>query len=161
MQKVSSISDLPNVPAVYAMYGGRGSRQYVAYVGVADLLRQRIVQHLVRRDSSVTTGTAAVGLNPNYITEVRWWAHPDFGQRAVLTAAEEVAFDVLNPALRSRGATGREAKLLYEDSAFNERMHQLFATSPSGSLTIPSLQDALARIDDLEQRLSDLEARVG
>ena len=56
MTSVSPIADLPNEPAVYAMYGGSGAGLYVAYVGVASKLKQRVTQHLVRRDSSVTTG---------------------------------------------------------------------------------------------------------
>ena len=62
---------MPNVPAVYVMYGGR-DRKYIAYVGIGDELKCRVHQHLVKRDSSVVTGTSAVGLNPDYITEVRW-----------------------------------------------------------------------------------------
>jgi hypothetical protein len=91
------------VPAVYALFGGHGKGLYVAYVGIADSLKRRIVQYLVRRDSSVATGTSAVGLNPDYVIVVDWWEHPDFAERFKLQVAELVAFDVLNPALRSRG----------------------------------------------------------
>ena len=56
-----SISRLPAVPAIYAMYGGDPSR-HVAYVGKGKSLIGRVGQHLVRRDSSVVTGTTAVGL---------------------------------------------------------------------------------------------------
>ena len=64
--------DLPaGGAAVYALYGGRHHGLYVAYAGIADAFRPRIEQHLVRRASSVTTNTAAVGLNPDYVTEVR------------------------------------------------------------------------------------------
>lgn len=118
IHRIVSISDLPTVPAVYAMYGGQNPRLYVAYVGVAGRLKSRIIQHLVRRDSSVTTGTSAVVLNPDYVTEVRWWEHPDFAERHVLEAAELVAFDVLDPALRSRGGIPARAKELYAAEAF-------------------------------------------
>ena len=57
--EVERISLLPNAPAVYAMYGGRGQGLYVAYVGVADKLRQRVEQHLERRDSLLTTRQGA------------------------------------------------------------------------------------------------------
>jgi excinuclease UvrABC nuclease subunit len=60
---LSIISELPNVPGVYAMYGGQGRGLYVAYVGVAKQLRRRMMQHLVKRDSSIATGTSAVALN--------------------------------------------------------------------------------------------------
>src|SRR6476660_7223155 len=99
----NAIAQLPNAPAVYAMYGGRGRGLHVAYVGIADDLRGRINQHLLRRDSSVTTGVSAVALNPDLVSEIRWWLDPRFAQREVLEAGEQIAFQVLNPALRSRG----------------------------------------------------------
>jgi excinuclease UvrABC nuclease subunit len=46
MNVLHVISDLPQIPAVYAMYGGKGRGRYVAYVGIAQKLRDRIVQHL-------------------------------------------------------------------------------------------------------------------
>src|SRR5690348_9265760 len=64
-------------PAVYCLYGGR-DRRHAAYVGIADKLRTRIDQHLVRRDRSVTTGVATVTLNSDLVTEIKWWRHPTF-----------------------------------------------------------------------------------
>jgi hypothetical protein len=154
------VSDLPNRPAVYALYGGSESSAYVAYVGIAGALETRIDQHLVRRDSSVTTGVSAVRLNPDYVTEVRWWEHPDFGNDATRTAAELVAFDVLNPVLRSRGAIRQEAKAMYGDQRFADEMRQLFQGPPTGRLRILTLQDALDRIAQLEQQVADLRAEV-
>ena len=62
MRVFSQVYDLPNTPAVYAFYSeGRGP-QYAAYVGIAGKLKQRIVQHLIRRDSSLATGALAVSL---------------------------------------------------------------------------------------------------
>jgi excinuclease UvrABC nuclease subunit len=72
MADITATSELPNLPAIYAMYGGQGRSRYVAYVGLATKLKSRVEQHLVRRDSSVTTGVSAVSLNPEYVTEVRW-----------------------------------------------------------------------------------------
>ena len=59
VKTIHSISDLPNTPAVYAMYGGQGRSLHVAYVGIGGKLRGRVEQHLVRRGSSVATGTSA------------------------------------------------------------------------------------------------------
>lgn len=160
MTHLTSIADLPNVPAVYAMYGGQGRRMYAAYVGVAGKLKNRMVQHLVGRDSSVATGTSAAGLNPDFVTEVRYWEHPDFAERHVLEAAELVAFEVLNPALRSRGAVREQARSLYEDTAFIEQVKPLIQGEPSGCLVIPTLQDALERIADLERRIAEIDARL-
>jgi hypothetical protein len=47
-------------------------------------------------------------LNSDFVTEAQWWEHPDFEKQEVLEAAELVAFDVLEQALRSRfGMTER------------------------------------------------------
>jgi hypothetical protein len=161
MHTITSISHLPSSPAVYALYGGRGRSAYVAYVGIAGHLRSRIEQHLVRRDSSVATGVAAAALNPDLVTEVRWWEHPAFADRGHREAAELVAFDVLEPTLRSRGGVGEAARALHADATFNTAMHQLFTGDPTGQLVIPSLQDALDRLEQLEARVRVLEARVG
>ena len=57
--EVCSFSDLPSyAPAVYAICGGRGSNSYVAYVGMTYDLKKRIMQHFVKQNSSISTGTA-------------------------------------------------------------------------------------------------------
>jgi hypothetical protein len=157
MRLLTSISELPNVAAVYAMYGGRGGSAYVAYVGIADVLKRRVGQHLVRRDSSVVTGVAAVSLNPDLVTAVQWWEHPEFAERRVLQAAELVAFDVLEPALRSRGGITADAKQLYSDESFRARMRAFFEGGAAGQVSIQTLHSALERIAELERRLSSLE----
>ena len=70
MRDFSTVYELPNVPAVYAFYRGDRGPKYVAYVGIAGKLKQRIVQHVIRRDSSVATGTSAVNLNPDQVTSL-------------------------------------------------------------------------------------------
>lgn len=124
--QTTNITDLPAIPAVYAMYGGQGRSQYVAYVGLGTKLRGRIEQHLVRRDSSVTTGVSAESRNPEFVTQVRWWQHPDFEKQDILEAAELVAFDVLEPSLRSRGGITDRAKQVYAEQQFQTRMRALF-----------------------------------
>jgi hypothetical protein len=155
----TDISKVPNTPAVYAMFGGRGTNAFVAYVGIAEKLKQRLVQHLVRRDSSVVTGVTAVGLRPEFVAEVRWWSVPDFAERAVLEAAELVAFEVLDPALRSRGNVGAQTAKLHGDVMFRERMRSILQAPPSGILKVLSLQDALERIAELEKRVTQLERK--
>lgn len=157
MDVLHSVSELPQVSSVYAMYGGKGRGRYVAYVGIGKSLKPRVMQHLVRRDSSVTAGTSAVQLNPDYVTEVEWWEHPHFSQRHVLEAAEMVAFDVLDPALRSRGAPQEKARALYAEAGFRQEMRSLFESEPAGRLVIPTLEDALERIVELEGRVAALE----
>jgi hypothetical protein len=157
---VSSVSELPNRPAVYALLGGRGRTLHVAYVGIAERLKVRITQHLVTRDSSVSTRTSAVGLNPDLVSEVRWWEHAEFADRNILVAAELVAFDVLDPVLRSRGATQAAARNLYADEGFHSRMRALFESEPTGRMVVPTLQDALRMIGELDDRLTALEAKL-
>jgi predicted GIY-YIG superfamily endonuclease len=160
MRDIASANALPNVPAVYLMCGGQGRGQYVAYVGVAERLKQRAWQHLVGRNSSVTTGVAAVSLNPSLVTELRWWEHPKFVERAAREAAELVAFDVFEPILRSRGAIMAAANDLYAEQQFRSEMTALFTTDATGRLMIPTLQDALERIATLERRVEALERQA-
>ena len=160
MIELTSISDLPSVPAVYAMFGGQARSRFVAYVGLGSKLRGRIEQHLIRRDSSVTTGVSAVSLNPDFVTEVRWWEHPEFGKQDALEAAELVAFDVLEPALRSRGGITDRAKQLYKEQEFREQMMAVFSGEAIGCLRIRSLSQAWERIDDLEDRIREFETRL-
>src|SRR5215831_10501887 len=65
---VKALNGVPKDPGLYAMYGGVSPRTWVAYVGQAGNLAQRLSQHLERRSSSVTTGTSAVGLNIDHVT---------------------------------------------------------------------------------------------
>lgn len=161
MKEVTAISKLPAVPAVYALYGSQGHGEYVAYVGQAAKLRQRIMQHLVQRNSSVVTGASAVSLNPDLVSEVRWWHDPSFEDPTHLSAAELVAFDVLQPVLRSRGAVTDEASTLSKDERFSEPMRHLFQKQATGRLAIPTLDSAMERIAALESRVKCLEAMLG
>ena len=156
MESIRSVNDLPSAPAVYAMYGGTG-REYVAYVGIADNLRRRVKQHLVNRDSSVTTGTSAAGLNADHVRAVEWWEDAAFADRTTLEAAELVAFDVLQPALRSRGGITAAAHTLATTGDFREHIASVLAT-PSGRLVIPQLLDLMERLANLEARVARLEA---
>src|SRR5262249_14103133 len=137
-------------------FGGAG-RESVAYVGLADDVRRRVKQHLVNRDSSVTTGTSAAGLNPDHIRAVEWWTDPGFSDRATLAAAELVAFEVLQPALRSRGGITSAAQTLANDEGFRARIRALLDT-PTGRLDIPQLTDLIERLAELEARVARLEA---
>jgi hypothetical protein len=48
---------------------------------------------------------------------------------------------------------------LYDDLVFRENMQNLFTSEPTGHLVILTLEDALAKIEELEQRVSKLEKR--
>jgi hypothetical protein len=154
MKIASAIGDLPAAPAVYSLYGGTGSRRYVAYVGVADNVRQRIRQHLLSRSSSVVTGVAAVSLNPALVTMVEWWEHDSFQHPVNLKAAELVAFKTLDPVLRSRGNVPEHVEALARDPAFVREMQELFASEPGGRFVRTSLEEVLNRISALDARIA-------
>ena len=156
MRDFSTVYSLLNVPAVYALYSGHKGQIYVAYVGITGRLKQRITEHLIRRDSSVTKSTSAVNLNPDYVTKLRWWEHSDFKIPAILKAAEVVAFDVLNPVLNSRGRIDNAAQDLLSKNTFVNKMRKLFESNSNGSIDFHSLTDAMDRIIELERRLDDL-----
>ena len=86
--KSTSLGELPQVPAAYALCGGSARRRYVAYVGIARRLKRRVDEHLIGRDSSVAVGTSATGINPEYVTEVRWWQNGAFRGKQALAAVE-------------------------------------------------------------------------
>src|SRR5262245_37892890 len=106
---IRRLKDVPSVPAVYAMYGSKQDGR-PAYVGVAGKLKSRLRQHLVLRDSSVTTGASVVALNPELVRVVAWWEHPSFDEKGSREAAELIAAQVLNPVLTSRGTSSSEAQ---------------------------------------------------
>ena len=156
MHRIPRISSLPNTPALYALYGGKGQRKFVAYIGIADKLRNRISQHLVRRDSSIVTGMSIVSLNPDYVTALAWWEHPEFSKRECLEAAEEIAFGIFDPVLRSRGKLTDASSDLVSDPGFHERIEVLFSGEPSGSLELPDFEDLVERVELLEKEVGML-----
>jgi hypothetical protein len=78
----------------------------------------------------------------------------------VLEAAELVAFDVLEPALRSRGNITDRAKALYAETQFSETMRSFFTGLPSGVLLLPTLKIAMEKIASLEKRVQEMESRL-
>jgi hypothetical protein len=152
----AQLRTLVDGPALYCLYGGRRPA-HASYVGIADRLRTRIVQHLVRRDSSVTTGVATVALNPDLVTEIKWWRHARFSDRLALQAAELIAFEILNPVLRSRGNITRDAERISKQARFRADMEKLFRGPPEEHLILPSTDLILERLDDLEERVRRLE----
>ncbi len=156
--QVSSVYEVPRVPAVYAMYGGEGVRSgWVAYVGIAGNLHKRLDQHFIKRDSSVTTGTSAVGVNVDHVRYVDWWTHDRFHDDDQRHAAELVAFDVLNPALRSRGRPRQAALDHLHDQRFLKEIRTVLRGDPAGRLVVPKVADLANAIADLKRRLDALE----
>lgn len=154
------VSDLPTDPSIYVLYGGTGRGRHVAYVGLTGDLRSRIRQHFIRRDSSIVTGSSAASLNPDLVTRLVWWLHDRFSDTTARRAAEVIALDKFEPALRSRGNITSDAEALAEKPDFRNEMETLFDGEPSGSVEVPTLSDALQQIQELKKRIQELESVV-
>ena len=80
--------------------------------------------------------------------------------KAHLQAAELIAFDVLDPVLRSRVHATDEAKHLHADTDLHQEMKALLSGEPSGRLVFPTLAEAMEKISHLERRIADLGRRL-
>ena len=156
-RQVTRWMEVPRTPALYAMFGGETGRTWVAYVGIAGNLNSRLIQHFVRRDSSVVTGTSAVGINVEHVRHVEWWESDLLVDDNARHAAELIAFEVLDPALRSRGAPRKEALALCADADFRSNVEGLLKAAPTGRLMLPRLTDLATTIAELEARLQRVE----
>src|SRR5699024_1673758 len=125
---------------------------------IAGNVRRRLVQHFERRDSSIVTGASAVGLNVDAVVHADWWEDPSFHDRTSLRAAEVVAFDVLDPALRSRSGGTKDAEALAATARSRNKIERLLASEPAGRYTPLSLDALAKRITSLEQRIQALES---
>jgi hypothetical protein len=156
---VSLISEAPKSPGIYALCAGHGKRRYVAYVGLAKNIQQRLRQHLVRRDSSIVTGASAVSLDPDKVTEVRWWVHPLFDR--YMPEAEIVAFRVLDPVLRSRQQVSPPVEYVANRDDFRQEIEKVLSGPPTGRLEIPTYEDVVRRVAELEQKVRTVPAYRG
>jgi hypothetical protein len=120
-----SVRAVPRSPGLYAMYGGLPPRTWVAYVGQAGNLAQRLTQHRYRRDSSVTIGVSAVGLNVDHVVQVAWWLHPSVSDENRRT-----------------------------DQYFIDEVEDLLRGDPAGVYQPPRLSDLADRLARIEVRLS-------
>ena len=151
------IYSIPRVPRIYAFHAGAGRVRSISYVGSTGNLRNRVSQHLEYRDSSVVTGVSVATLNANHIDACTWWTHSSFVDRSGRESAELIAFDVLNPTLRSRARPMTESVTRSQDCAFREEMRALFSGNPSGSVNFPNITTAMRKIKELEGWLAKLE----
>jgi hypothetical protein len=113
----------------------------------------------LRRDRSVVTGTSAASLNPDLVTRIEWWLHDRFEEREFLQAAELIAFDELDSALRSRGIITAGAEALAERKDVDQMVRSMLK-EPTGSVDVPTLSEALSAIERLEERIDALEKEI-
>ena len=96
-------------------------------------------------------------LNPDKVSCIRWWLHPKFSNKAHREAAEVVAFEVLNPSLRSRGKVTKRAKDVLKDQTFRDEIACLFRGKPSGVFYPKTLDNLADLVLELHNRVSELE----
>jgi hypothetical protein len=159
MRDYSDTNKIPHKAGLYCLLGQTGNSTYDAYVGISNDVRKRMEQHLVRRNSSISTGVSAAALIPDNVVGAVWWTDPIFSDTTSREAAELIAFDILNPVLRSRGRIRDEARKLSQDVKFcttitdiiGERTNKVNFLSPSDLRTeINELRDTLDEITNNE-----------
>jgi hypothetical protein len=154
------LADVPEWEGIYSFYDRDPRSAACAYVGETTNLRRRLRQHLVLRNSSVATGTSVVGLRVDLIRYVQWWDHGDFASDVKRLAAELVAFDVLDPTLRSRAGIRAESLKLSQRTPFRRRMTSVFEGKPAGRLQVLALPDVAAQLAQLHERVAMLEDHI-
>ena len=146
IRSFDEIKHLPQFPGIYAFKGPNDNHGAYSYVGLSNKPRDRVSQHLLRRDSSVATGASAISLNPDKIAECHWWIHETFGSGEHLEAAELIAFEIFNPTLVSKGSSSSAALEISRDLEFREQMEDLFSNTPSGYAVFYDLSWAVIMI---------------
>ena len=152
------LKPIPNKPGIYVMHDEGG----VAYVGQSGTLRERIRQHLIKRESSVTVVSAPVMLNPDKVTHVHyWWRHESLPDKKKRKGAEFVAACVLKPSLRSRDRiSDKEVRNILKDQKFCHDMDRLFRGDPDGVYQHPTVDTLTDMVSKLYKRVSELEAQL-
>ena len=159
MRSFKELKHLPQFSGIYAFKGINDRSGMYSYIGMASQLRDRVSQHLIRRDSSVTTGASTVVLNPDKISECHWWVHDSFNDKIYLEAAELIAFNKFNPTLTSRGTVSNQAKVISSETKFKDEMDLLFDNIPSGYAVFYDLEWAIEKIKELEKEIEILKAK--
>jgi hypothetical protein len=155
------IKNLPQHPGIYGFKSPTDVKEgSYSYVGLSGKIRNRVTEHLLRRDSSVTTGASATSLNPDKIAECNWWCHKTFVEKEYLEAAELIAFEKLNPTLGSRGSPSSKALELSQDKKFISQMEELFSSPPTGSIVFHDLSWAVSKIRELENEIKLLKEKL-
>ena len=154
------IKHLPQFPGIYGFKGPNDNQGDYSYIGLSNKLRERVSQHLLKRDSSVATGASAISLNPDKIAECHWWIHETFGEREYLEAAELIAFEIFNPTLVSRGSPSSSALQISKDEEFRKQMEELFSNVPSGYIIFYDLSWAVTKIKELENEIFELKKKL-
>ncbi len=159
MRDFWSIQFISKAPGIYCLLGFSHRGLWPAYVGIGTNIQTRVSQHLEYRNSSVSTGASAVSLDPSLIGGCRWWTDPSFQDPVRLLAAELIAFEHLQPALRSRGGINRAALDLQRDPAFCAWVSDLL-TQQTSMVEFPGISHLGKQVRALEKKIEILEAKL-
>ena len=156
MRSFEEIKNIPSFPGIYAFKGAYDRREEYSYVGMTNNLKERVSQHLIKKDSSIVTGSSTISLNPDKICECHWWIHKKFEDKRLRSIAEQIAFDLLKPTLRSRGHSVEDKV----ENVFKQEMIDLFKGIPSGYATFYNLDWAVRKIRELEKEIILLKQNI-
>lgn len=157
MRSFDEVKHQPQFPSIYGFKRPNYIQDNYSYIGLSNKLRERVSQHLLKRESSVATVATAISLNPDKIAECHWWIHESFGAREYLEAAELIAFERFNPTLVSRGSPSTKALDISNNEDFKKQMEKLFSNVPSGYIKFYDLSWAVNKIKQLENEILELK----
>lgn len=153
---MSILKPVPKEPGIYALFDGIKGNKCV-YVGKSGQLKTRVRDHLVLQISTVTSGTAGASMNVENLTKLKWWTRDEFSNEAFLDAFETLAFEYLDPQLRSRGGRLKSGETYLNDPNF-KKMAEDILKEPSGEVELLSHARLYQKIQEIEQRLENLES---
>ena len=157
MRSFDEVKHLPQLPGINGFKRPNNIQDNYSYIGLSNKLRESVSQHLLKRDSNVTTGASAISLNPDKIAECHWWIHESFGTREYLEAAELIAFERFNLTLVSRVTPSARSLEISNDEGFKKQMDKLFLNVPSGYIKFYDLSWAINKIKELENEILELK----
>lgn len=114
---------------------------------------------LFRRDNSVTTGVSTVSLNPDLVTQVQWWEHPDFETKECWKQRNWLHSMYWNRRCGVVAASPIASKNFIRIQ-FRDQMKAVFAGEGAGRLQVRTLSQAWQRIDELEKQLREIRSQL-
>ena len=63
MRSFEEIKNIPSFPGIYAFKGAYDRREEYSYVGMTNNLKERVSLHLIKKDSSIVTGSSTISIN--------------------------------------------------------------------------------------------------
>ena len=156
MRSFDEVKHLPQLPGINGFKRPNNIQDNYSYIGLSNKLRESVSQHLLKRDSSIATGSSDISLNQENIAEYHWRINESFGIREYWEAAELIAFERFNLTLVSRVTPSTRALEISNDEVFKKQMDKLFSNVPSGYINFHDLSWAINKIKELENEILEL-----